>query len=119
MAKKVEKLKKKHRPWIWVDRDGVLWFWEWKPIAGTSDWVLLIPHRNGWEVDDSIPAETKGPWEDGPFTRLHKNPYWDQYIEWVSKEPPVELGSWFQPPQMPAYAEMMGQQYKTYATTQG
>lgn len=58
------------RRYIWLDRDGALWFWD----SGTEEWGTLEGYDNGWWS-----ANTNGDdegWPDAPFTRLLENKAW-------------------------------------------
>lgn len=66
--KVVKKLKKKHRSDLWLDRDGVLWFFD----AAAHNWYFLelsFPPGPGFTAFETV--EIKG-WPDGPFVRVKK-----------------------------------------------
>lgn len=76
--KVVDKLNKKnHRRDLWVDADGVAWFFDWD----TQDWRVLTQDLDifdadswtkqalGYSIEDT--EDCKG-WPTGPFTRILK-----------------------------------------------
>jgi hypothetical protein len=66
-VKVVDKLKKKHRGSIWLDRDGEVWYYEWKSQAWGYLWGGAGMGGPGLDFDTLA-----DPTLYGPFTRLHK-----------------------------------------------
>lgn len=76
--KTVDKLdKKKYRRDLWLDNEGVLWFWD----AELNDWAVLEPVATaawnigeGYEVTQTLGTMDDDYWPDGPFIRIAKGP---------------------------------------------
>lgn len=75
MAKKVKKLKAKHRDDLWLDSVNDVWFWHSDPDnPDSAAWNCLTADTfpGGFELVTSEKPNGKYGW--GPFTRVKRSP---------------------------------------------